>query len=97
MSPMMKGVRPVVAATSAEIARLEGEMRRQLAGPIGDLRLAVHGSGFILQGFAVSHHAKQIAQHLAVESTRLTLLANEIQVKVATSIAIPDEERGREQ
>jgi hypothetical protein len=71
MYPMMNGVRPMDAATSAEVARLEGETRRQLAGRIGDLRLATHGDGFILQGFAVSHHAKQIAQHLAVESTRL--------------------------
>ena len=85
------------AATSAEVARLEGEMRRQLAGRIGNLRLAVHGGGFILQGFARSHYAKQIAQHLAMESSRLTLLANEIQVEVATPTAIPHEERGRGQ
>jgi hypothetical protein len=94
---MMNGAGPMDAATSAGVARLEGEMRRQLAGRIGGLRLMMHGDGFILQGFARSHHAKQIAQHMAVESTRLTLLANEIQVEVATSAAIPDKERGREQ
>ena len=82
------------AATSAEVARLEGEMRRQLAGRIGGLRVTVREDGLVPQGLALSHHAKQIAQQMAMEGTRLSLLANEIEV-IGTATPVPGANGGR--
>jgi hypothetical protein len=37
-------------------------------------------NGIILQGFASTYHAKQLAQHLVMEITNQPVLANEIEV-----------------
>ena len=68
-----------------EIERLEGEIRSRLGGRIRGLRLVVCNDGFVLQGHSRTHHAKQVAQHAAVEGTTLPLLANEIEVSAERS------------
>jgi hypothetical protein len=64
-----------------EIDRLEINVERRLNGRVRNFRLIVHPDGLILQGSAVTYHAKQLAQHTVMASTQLTILANEIEVE----------------
>ena len=64
----------------AEIERLEDEIRSRLGGRVRGLHLVMCNHGFVLQGHSRTHHAKQVAQHAAIEGTTLPLLANEIEV-----------------
>jgi len=45
-----------------------------------DLRVVVLPAGVILQGWTATYHAKQVAQHVAMEVAELPILANEIEV-----------------
>lgn len=63
-----------------EIDRIESHVRRRLDGRVCDFRLLVHPDGLILQGSALTYHAKQLAQHAVMAATRLRILANEIAV-----------------
>ena len=47
--------------------RLEAQVQRRLGGRIRDLRVLVRHNGVILQGHSPTYHAKQIAQHTAME------------------------------
>jgi hypothetical protein len=60
--------------------RLEAQVLRRLGGRIRDLRVLVRHNGIILQGRTSTYHAKQIAQHAAMELTGLPILANDIEV-----------------
>ena len=64
-----------------EIDRLEITVQRRLSGRVCGFRLLVHPDGLILQGRAVTYHAKQLAQHAVMAATRLTISANEIEVE----------------
>jgi hypothetical protein len=64
-----------------EIDRLETNVERRLNGRVRGFRLLVHADGLILQGSAVTYHAKQLAQHAVMAATRLTISANEIEVE----------------
>ncbi len=64
----------------AEDERLEGMLQRRLGNRIRDLRVLLLPEGIILQGRAATYHAKQIAQHIAMELADLPILANEIVV-----------------
>lgn len=59
---------------------LEALMQRRLGGRVRDLRICVRGRGVILQGRAATYHAKQLAQHAAMELSGLPIIANDIQV-----------------
>lgn len=59
---------------------LEALVQRRLGGRVRDLRIRVRGSGVILQGRASTYHAKQLAQHAAMELSGLPIVANDIQV-----------------
>jgi hypothetical protein len=59
---------------------LEARLRSRLVGRVGGLRLVLAGRGVILQGYARTYYAKQLAQHAVMAATDLPLLANEIQV-----------------
>lgn len=60
---------------------LEALMQRRLGGRVRDLRILVRGRGIILQGRASTYHAKQLAQHAAMELGGLPILANDIEVR----------------
>jgi hypothetical protein len=60
--------------------RLEAQVLRRLGGRIRDFRVLVRHNGVILQGRSSTYHAKQIAQHAAMELTGLPILANDIEV-----------------
>jgi hypothetical protein len=57
-----------------EIDRLEINVERRLNGRVRGFRLLVHPDGLILQESAATFHAKQLAQHAIMASTRLPIL-----------------------
>ena len=63
-----------------EEERLENMLVRRLGNRIRDLRIVLLPAGLILQGQTATYHAKQIAQHVAMEEANLSILANEIEV-----------------
>ena len=60
--------------------RLESMLLRRLGNRVRDLRVILLPSGLILQGRTATYHAKQIAQHAAMEMANLPIVANEIEV-----------------
>jgi hypothetical protein len=59
---------------------LESLVQRRLSGRVRDLRVVVRREGIILQGRVGTYHAKQLAQHAAMEVAGLPILANDIEV-----------------
>jgi hypothetical protein len=64
----------------SEEERLEGMLLRRIGNRIRDLRVILLADGLILQGRAATYHAKQLAQHAAMELAALPIVANEIEV-----------------
>ena len=64
----------------AEEERLEALMLRRLGNRIRDLRVQVSPRGLVLLGRAATYHAKQLAQHAAMELADFPILANDIEV-----------------
>ena len=64
----------------SEEDRLENLLTRRLGSRVRDLRVILLPDGLILQGRTATYHAKQIAQHTAMEVANLPILANEIEV-----------------
>src|SRR5262249_31002298 len=60
---------------------LELLVQHRLGNRVRDLRVLVRQDGVILQGRAGTYHAKQLAQHAAMELTALPILANDIEVR----------------
>lgn len=60
--------------------RLESLMLRRLGSRVRDLRVLLLPAGLILQGRAATYHAKQLAQHAAMELSATPILANDIEV-----------------
>jgi acetoacetate decarboxylase len=70
---------PVVVEV-VEIPSLELKVLRHLSGRVRAFRVVRHADGLVLQGYAATYHAKQLAQHAVMQVTRLPILANEIEV-----------------
>jgi hypothetical protein len=68
------------ASVLTEEERLENMLQRRLGNRIRDLRVVLLPEGVILQGRTATYHAKQIAQHVAMELADLPILANDIVV-----------------
>ncbi len=64
-----------------EEERLECLLHRRLGNRIRDLRVQVLATGVVLQGRAATYHAKQLAQHAAMELAGFPILANDIEVR----------------
>lgn len=60
--------------------RLEALVHRRLGNRILDLRVRILEGGLVLTGRAATYHAKQLAQHAAMEIADLPILANDIEV-----------------
>lgn len=60
--------------------QLESMVQNRLAGRVRDLRVLVRNDGVILQGRAPTYHAKQLAQHAAMELGRWRVVVNDIEV-----------------
>ena len=59
---------------------LELLVQRRLGSRVRDLRIVIRPNGIILQGRANTYHAKQLAQHAAMEMGHQPILANDIEV-----------------
>ena len=66
--------------TYATEEHLETLLQRRLGNRIRDLRVQLYADGLVLQGRAATYHAKQLAQHAAMELTTAPILANDIEV-----------------
>jgi hypothetical protein len=71
----------IAEAISTREERLESLMERRLGNQVRDLRVVVRETGLILQGRAATYHAKQLAQHAAMELATKPILSNEIEVR----------------
>ena len=60
--------------------QLESQVQRRLGSRVRDLRVIVQHDGVVLRGRAATYHAKQLAQHAAMELVDLPIVANDIQV-----------------
>ena len=67
--------------TSQREEDLELVLHSRLGSRIRDLRVLLRPNGIVLQGYAATYHAKQLAEHAVMEATRLPLLANDIEVR----------------
>ena len=63
-----------------EEERLETMLLRRLGNRVRDFRVILLPAGLILQGHTATYHAKQLAQHAAMELANLPIVANEIEV-----------------
>ena len=70
----------LASSVLSEEERLESMLLRRLGNRVRDLRVILLADGLILQGRTATYHAKQIAQHAAMEIADLPILANEIVV-----------------
>ncbi len=66
--------------TLSEEERVESLMQRRLGNRIRGLRVQLLPRGVILQGRTTTYHAKQLAQHAAMELANRPILANDIEV-----------------
>jgi hypothetical protein len=48
---------------------------------VRELRVLIRRDGVVLQGWAGTYHAKQLAQHAAMELADMPILANDIEVR----------------
>ena len=71
------GIAETACATSEHLELL---VQRRLGSRVRDLRVLLRQDGVILQGRAGTYHAKQLAQHAAMELIELPILANDIEV-----------------
>jgi hypothetical protein len=60
--------------------RLETLLQGRLGNRIRGLRVHVQTGGLILHGRTATYHAKQLAQHAAMELSSQPILANDIEV-----------------
>jgi hypothetical protein len=58
----------------------EEHVRCHLVGRVHNFQLLLEPRGLILRGHAHTYYAKQLAQHAVMETTRLPIQANEIDV-----------------
>jgi len=66
--------------TPAQLEGLEVCVQSQLAGRVRNVRLLFQEGGLVLQGQATTYYAKQLAQHIVLNSSPLPLIRNEIEV-----------------
>src|SRR5262245_49671156 len=62
------------------VAKLEAHVQARLSGRVRDLRLVCRDRGLVIQGWAATYHAKQVAQHVVMEAAPFAVIANEIEV-----------------
>ena len=61
--------------------QLEAHLQSRLGSRVRHVRVVHQHEGVILRGSVSRYHAKQLAQHLIMQITKLPLLANEIEVR----------------
>jgi hypothetical protein len=63
-----------------ELEQIEAVLKKRLSRRVMDLRVLPREGGVSLRGYAFSYHAKQLAQHAAMQ-VGLCVLVNEIEVR----------------
>jgi len=63
-----------------EVEKLELHLQTRLNGRVRDLRLQRGDGGLVIRGHAATYYAKQLAQHIVMETTSTPIVANEIKV-----------------
>jgi hypothetical protein len=72
---------PMIAEAITTVEdRLEIQVNRRIGNRVRDLRVIVRDNGIILQGRTATYHAKQLAQHAAMDVFGLPIMANDIEV-----------------
>ena len=61
--------------------QVEALLKERLGTRVKGLRVLVREGGVVLQGTVYTWYSKQIAQQVAMQELRLTVLANEIEVR----------------
>jgi hypothetical protein len=70
----------VLSAHLNKEEHLESLLQCRLGNRVRDLRVQLYPAGLVIQGRAATYHAKQLAQHAAMELTDVPILANDIEV-----------------
>jgi hypothetical protein len=71
---------PFAEPIRSQKEQLEALLQRRLGNRVRDLGVLVLPEGIVLQGRTSTYHAKQLAQHAAMELCPLPILANDIDV-----------------
>jgi hypothetical protein len=71
----------IAESISMREEQLESLIERRMGNRVRDLRVVVRAAGLVLQGRAATYHAKQLAQHAAMELATVPILSNEIEVR----------------
>jgi hypothetical protein len=72
---------PAMESIMSVQEHVESQVQRRLGSRVRDLHVVVRPDGLILQGRALTYHAKQLAQHVVMETSDLRILANDIEVR----------------
>lgn len=56
-------------------------LKNRLGYRVRNLRVCVNDGGIVLEGQTSTYHAKQLAQHWAMEESSLPIVANKIEVR----------------
>ena len=59
---------------------LESLLQCRLGNRVRDLRVHLYPAGLVIQGRSATYHAKQLAQHAAMDLADVPILANDIEV-----------------
>jgi hypothetical protein len=73
-------LRQTIEPVAQDVERLELLVQRRLGNRIRDLRVSLRPDGVALSGRSTTYHAKQLAQHAAMELSDLPVVANDIEV-----------------
>ena len=58
-----------------DVEKLELHLQTQLNGRVRDVRLQACDNGLIIRGWAMTYYAKQLAQHIVMETTSTPIVA----------------------
>jgi hypothetical protein len=62
------------------VEQAEALLKQRLRGRVSCLRVLIREKGVVLQGRTFTYYVKQLAQHAAMQTLGLPILANEIEV-----------------
>ncbi|HZY90548.1 MAG TPA: BON domain-containing protein [Gemmataceae bacterium] len=65
----------------ASAEQVEALLKERLGTRVRGLRVLVREGGVVLQGTVYTWYSKQVAQQVAMKELRLTVLANDIEVR----------------
>jgi len=74
----------------ASAEQVEVLLKERLGTRVRGLRVLAREGGVVLQGTVYTFYSKQVAQQVAMKELRLTVLANEIEVRWDLGRPIPD-------